>query len=200
LTGAGKGFCSGADLSNGLLIENKDKLEGWLKSFANPVIEYLQSMTTVIIAAVNGVAAGAGVSLALACDIAISAASARYVFSFSKIGLAMDMGASWLLNRRLGMMRTAALTMSADFLDAEGALKWGLVNEVIPDKQFMLRVEEFASLIASRPSQTLKVLKSQINYANSATLSEAMDYEAKLQGVLVKTNQAQTLIKDFARR
>lgn len=200
LTGRGRGFCSGVDLSGGLLQENANKLDDWIKKFANPVVEYLRNMTKVVIAAVNGIAAGAGVSLALACDIIISAASARYFLSFAKIGMAMDMGASWTLNRRIGPMRTAALTMSADFLDAEKAQEWGLTYEVVADAELMSQSCKFASRIASQSAPALQALKSQINFADTATLSESLDYEAQIQGILIQTDQAQQLIKEFSER
>lgn len=200
LTGSGRGFCSGVDLTGGLLQENADKLDDWIKQFANPIVEYIRSMSKVVVAAVNGVAVGAGVSLALACDIVISAASARYFLSFAKIGMAMDMGASWILNRRIGPMRTAALTMSADFLDAEKAQEWGLTYEVVADAELMSQSCKFASRIANQSAPALKALKSQINFADTATLSEVLDYEAQIQGMLVKTDQAQQLIKEFSER
>ena len=200
LTGIGRGFCSGVDLSGGLLQENADTLSDWIREFGNPVVECIQSMSKVVIAAVNGVAAGAGVSLALACDIVLSAESARYFLSFAKVGMAMDMGASWILSRKIGSMRTAALTMSAECIDAERALQWGLSYEVVDDAELMLRTCEFASRIASRPLFTLGALKSQINYANTATLSEALDYEAQMQGMLMRTAQTQQLIKEFSER
>lgn len=200
LTGSGRGFCSGVDLTGGVLQENADTLDDWIRQFANPVVEFIRSMSTVVIAAVNGVAVGAGVSLALACDIVMSAASARYFLSFAKVGVAMDMGASWILSRRIGPMRTAALTMSAECFNAERALEWGLCYEVVDDAQLMLRTSEFASRIASRPLLTLGALKSQINYANTATLSETLDYEAQMQGMLMRTDQTQQLIKEFSER
>jgi 2-(1,2-epoxy-1,2-dihydrophenyl)acetyl-CoA isomerase len=200
LTGSGRGFCSGVDLTGGILQENADKLDDWIRQFANPVVECIRSMSTVVIAAVNGVAVGAGVSLALACDIVMSAASARYFLSFAKVGMAMDMGISWILTRRIGPMRTAALTMSAEFLDAEAALQWGLCYEVVDDVELLSRSCEFASRIASQSAPALRALKSQINFADAATLSESLDYEAEIQGMLVQTDQAQQLIKEFSER
>ncbi|MBA6339634.1 enoyl-CoA hydratase/isomerase family protein [Colwellia sp. MB02u-10] len=200
LTGSGRGFCSGVDLTGGILQENADKLDDWIRQFANPVVECIRSMSTVVIAAVNGVAVGAGVSLALACDIVMSAASARYFLSFAKVGMAMDMGISWILTRRIGPMRTAALTMSAEFLDAEEALQWGLCYEVVDDVELMSRSCEFASRIASKSAPALRALKSQINFADAATLSESLGYEAEVQGMLVQTDQAQQLIKEFSER
>jgi 2-(1,2-epoxy-1,2-dihydrophenyl)acetyl-CoA isomerase len=200
LTGSGRGFCSGVDLTGGILQENADKLDDWIRQFANPVVECIRSMSTVVIAAVNGVAVGAGVSLALACDIVMSAASARYFLSFAKVGMAMDMGISWILTRRIGPMRTAALTMSAEFLDAEEALQWGLCYEVVDDVELLSRSCEFASRIASQSAPALRALKSQINFADAATLSESLDYEAEIQGMLVQTDQAQQLIKEFSER
>lgn len=200
LTGSGRGFCSGVDLTGGILQENADKLDDWIRQFANPVVECIRSMSTVVIAAVNGVAVGAGVSLALACDIVMSAASARYFLSFAKVGMAMDMGISWILTRRIGPMRTAALTMSAEFLDAEEALQWGLCYEVVDDVELLSRSCEFASRIASQSAPALRALKSQINFADAATLSESLGYEAEVQGMLVQTDQAQQLIKEFSER
>lgn len=200
LTGSGRGFCSGVDLTGGVLQENADTLDDWIIQFANPVVECIRSMSTVVIAAVNGVAVGAGVSLALACDIVMSAASARYFLSFAKVGVAMDMGASWILSKRIGSMRTAALTMSAECIDAESALQWGLCYEVVDDAELMSRTCEFANRIASRPLLTLGALKSQINYANTATLSETLHYEAQMQGMLMRTEQTQQLVKEFSER
>ncbi|PAJ73571.1 hypothetical protein CJF42_15000 [Pseudoalteromonas sp. NBT06-2] len=198
LTGVGRGFCSGADLTGGLLQENADKLEDWIRQYANPIVTFIQSMSKMVIAAVNGVAAGAGVSLALACDIIFSAESARYFLSFAKIGMAMDMGASWMLNRRIGSMRTAALTMSADFLNAEKSQQWGLTYEVVIDDNLMTRTLEFAGQIACQSIPALKALKAQIKFADTATLSESLEYEAQIQGALVQTDQAQQLIKKFS--
>ncbi len=200
LTGIGRGFCSGVDLIGGLLQENSNTLADWIRQFGNPVVERIRSMSKVVIAAVNGFAVGAGVSLALACDIVISAGSTRYFLSFAKVGVAMDMGASWVLNRRIGSMRTAALTMSAGFLDAEKAQQWGLTYKVVPDVDLMAQTLEFASRVASQSAPALKALKSQINFADKATLSEALDYEAQIQGELVRTEQAQQLIKEFSAR
>jgi 2-(1,2-epoxy-1,2-dihydrophenyl)acetyl-CoA isomerase len=112
----------------------------------------------------------------------------------------MDMGASWILSRRIGPMRTAALTMSADYLDSEKAQAWGLTHEVVDDDELMSRTCKFASQIANRPLLTLGALKSQITYANTATLSETLDYEAQMQGMLMRTEQTQQLIKEFSER
>ena len=198
ITGSGKGFCSGADLTSGLLTENAGDLEGWMKQYANPVIAYMRSMSKPVIAAVNGVAAGAGVSLALASDIIISGEAARYILSFAKVGMAMDMGASWFLSQRIGPMRTAAWTMSTMPLDAQSALQWGLTYEVVPDNELMLRAGEFARKIAEMPEGALAALKAQINYAATASLSDALDYEAQIQGELVVLDQTQLLIKAFS--
>ena len=198
ITGSGKGFCSGADLTGGLLTEKTGDLEGWMKQYANPVISYMRTMSKPVIAAVNGVAAGAGVSLALASDIIISGEAARYILSFAKVGMAMDMGASWFLSQRIGPMRTAAWTMSTMPLDAQSALQWGLTYEVVPDNELMLRAGEFARKIAEMPEGALAALKAQINYAATASLSDTLDYEAKIQGELVVLDQTQLLIKAFS--
>ena len=198
ITGAGIGFCSGADLTGGLLNQNAGDLEGWIKKYANPVIAQMRSMSKPVIAAVNGVAAGAGVSLALASDILISGQAARYVPSFAKVGLAMDMGASWFLSQRIGPMRTAAWAMSAMPLDAQSALQWGLTYEVVPDNELLVRACELAGKIAEMPEEALTAVKEQINYAARASLSDVLVYEAKIQGELVVLDQAQLRIAAFS--
>lgn len=197
LTGAGRGFCSGAMLTDGPLQEKDLDLEAWIKEFANPVIAYIRSMSKPVIAAVNGAAAGAGVSIALACDVVFSASSARYFISFAKVGLAMDMGLSWFFNHRIGPMRTAALSMTAKPLDALTALDWGLSYEVIDDDKLLSRCRDFAGEIATMPSTSLAALKSQISFATTAQLSEVLDYEAKCQGELAQSDEAQERIKAF---
>lgn len=201
ITGAGSGFCSGVDLTSGLLQGQAGELEEWIKQYPNPVIAMICSMTKPVIAAVNGVAAGAGVSLALACDVVISAVAARYILSFVNVGLAMDMGASWFLNQRIGTMRTAAWTMSGRSLDAQSALQWGLIYEVVPDNELMVRSNEFAGEVAGMPVQALAALKSQINYtATGASLSDVLNSEARIQGELVVSDEAQQRIKAFSER
>ncbi|MFT6365289.1 MAG: 2-(1,2-epoxy-1,2-dihydrophenyl)acetyl-CoA isomerase [Candidatus Azotimanducaceae bacterium] len=199
ITGAGSGFCSGVDLTGGLLQEKAEELEGWIKQYPNPVVAYIRSMSKPVIAAVNGVAAGAGVSLALACDVVLCAQTTRFILSFAKVGLAMDMGASWFLNQRIGPMRAAAWSMSAKSLDAASALHWGLSYEVVPDNELMLRSLEFATEVAGMPEQALAALKSQIKYADTASLSEALDYEARIQGELVVTAETQKRVRAFSK-
>ena len=200
ITGAGSGFCSGVDLTGGLLQEKAEDLETWIKRFANPVIAYMRSMSKPVIAAVNGVAAGAGVSLALACDIVLCAQTTRFILSFAKVGLAMDMGASWFLSQRIGPMRTAAWTMSARPLDAKSALQWGLAFEVVPDDELILRSLNFAREVVGMPEQALAELKSQINHADTASLSDVLDYEAQIQGELVLSDETQRRVKAFSAR
>lgn len=200
ITGAGRGFCSGADLTGGLLEDNIHGVEDWINDEANPVIDCIRSMTKPVIAAVNGVAAGAGFSIALACDLVIAANSARFILSFANINMAMDLGASWFLTRKIGPMRTAALAMSAQPLDVPTAQQWGIVYESVEDTELLLRAQKFANLLALMPDKALAAIKSQINCATNATLEESLRYEAKLQGELVQTEETQKLVRQFSAR
>lgn len=198
LTGKGKGFCSGANLSGDLLAGGEEQITTWINDYANAVIRYIRSMSTVVIAAVNGAAAGAGISLAFGCDMVISSTKARYYLSFANVGMAMDMGASWLLTHKIGAMKTAELAMTGDSFNAETAHQWGLSNKTVEHEQLLSESVAFAEQIVKCPSKTLAMLKSQITLAQSADLSTVLEYEAKVQGILANTNETQSLIKQFA--
>lgn len=130
LTGAGRGFCAGADISGDVGNARQVLLDAW-----NPLIKTMRSLQLPIIAAINGVAAGAGVSLTLACDLRVAATSARFELSFAKIGLMPDAGLTWLLPRVVGLGRANELALLAGRLSATDARDWGLVNRLSEDGQ-----------------------------------------------------------------
>jgi 2-(1,2-epoxy-1,2-dihydrophenyl)acetyl-CoA isomerase len=178
LTGAGRAFCAGADISGDVGNARQVLLEAW-----NPLVQTMWSLQVPIIAAINGVAAGAGVSLALACDLRVAAKSARFQLSFAKIGLMPDAGLTWLLPRVVGLGRANELALLGRDLSAAEAREWGLVNqlsddgEVLSDAVAMAR--RFAELSASVPS-----IKQAHHRGLEADFADQLDYEAHTQGWL----------------
>jgi 2-(1,2-epoxy-1,2-dihydrophenyl)acetyl-CoA isomerase len=185
LTGAGRGFCAGADLAaaSELMMNGGFSYEDNLNSTYNPLILTMQSLQKPIIAAVNGVAAGAGMSLALACDIRIVAASASFLQAFVKIGLVPDSGSTWLLPRLIGMTKALELMLTGQKVMAQEALALGLVNQVVADAELGEVVLRMAQLFANAPTKTIGLIKQAVNFASTSTLEEAMKNEAALQAV-----------------
>lgn len=179
LTGAGRGFCAGADIVGGTVGGARQVLiDVW-----NPLVTTMLSTDAPIIAAINGVAAGAGVSLALACDLRIAAQSARLQLSFTKIGLLPDAGATWLLPRIIGLGRANELAMLARDLKADEALQWGLVNRVCEDAGALDAAKTLGHEIAALAGSVTAV-KWAHQRALDSTLAEQLQYEADTQGWL----------------
>lgn len=183
LTGVGRGFCVGQDL--GERDPSSDApvpdLGDTLRTYYNPTIRAITTMQKPVIAAVNGVAAGAGANIALACDIVVATQSARFIQAFSKIGLAPDAGGSWALTRLLGPARAKGLAMTAHPLDAETAAAWGLIWASYPDDEFASAVEELAHQLATGPTVGLALTKQAIDAAAGNDLDTHLDLEAALQ-------------------
>jgi 2-(1,2-epoxy-1,2-dihydrophenyl)acetyl-CoA isomerase len=178
LTGAGRGFCAGADIAGDVGNAREVLLHTW-----NPLVTTMQLLHLPIIAAVNGVAAGAGVSLALACDLRIAAKSARFQLSFAKIGLMPDAGLTWLLPRTVGLGRANELAFLGGNLSASEAKDWGLVNQLSEDAHVVSdtvamarRFEELSVSVAS--------IKRAHHRALETNLADQLDYEAGTQGWL----------------
>jgi 2-(1,2-epoxy-1,2-dihydrophenyl)acetyl-CoA isomerase len=182
LTGAGRAFCAGQDLAE---REQPDAapLDEELRERYNPIIRALRSMGQPVIAAVNGVAAGAGASLAFACDLRIAAADARFVLAFGRIGLVPDSGATWLLPRLVGAARAAELALVGDPVSAEEALRIGLVSRVVAADELMSEAKALAERIAAGAPMALARTKHALDRSWSIDLEEALEGEAKLQGV-----------------
>jgi len=182
LTGAGRAFCAGQDLAE---REEPDAapLEVEVRERYNPIIRALRSMGQPVIAAVNGVAAGAGASLALACDLRIAAEEARFVLAFGRIGLVPDSGATWFLPRLVGPAKAAELALLGDALDAAEALRLGLVSRVVPGDQLMPEARALADRLAEAAPLALALTKTALDRSMSIDLDEALEGEAKLQGI-----------------
>jgi len=182
LTGAGRGFCAGQDLgdrdpSSG----ERPDLGATIETFYNPLVRQIRGLTKPVICAVNGVAAGAGANIALACDIVLAAKSARFIQAFSKIGLVPDSGGTWWLTRLIGEARAKALAMTAQPLAAEQAAEWGLIWRAVEDEKLMAEAEALALSLANGSARALELTKQAIQAASSNTLDEQLELERQLQ-------------------
>jgi len=186
LTGAGRGFCAGQDLNDravapdGVAADLGDSIERYYK----PLVLALRALPVPVIAAVNGVAAGAGANLALACDLVIAARSAVFVQAFAKLGLVPDSGGTWLLPRLVGTARALGLALLGDKLSAERAEEWGLIWRCVEDAQFPCVVEDLARQLASAPTRGLARTKQAIYESSTRTLAAQLDIERDYQGEL----------------
>ena len=178
LTGAGRGFCAGADLRGG---DAERDFRRVLTAEYHPIVTAIREMPKPVLAAVNGVAAGAGVSLALACDLVYAAEEARFVGAFVKIGLVPDSGLTRTLVRALGRHRATQLIFSGEPLPASEARAAGIVNEVVPLAELAATVRAAAERLASGPTRAIGLAKRSIARAEDASLEESLSYEAALQ-------------------
>ncbi len=183
LTGAGRGFCAGQDLSDRdptLQGESPD-LGMTLETYYNPLVRQLRAMPKPMICAVNGVAAGAGANVALACDIVLAAKSAKFIQAFSKIGLIPDAGGTWWLTRHLGEARAKALALTAHPLPAQDAADWGLIWKAVDDDKLMDEALALAEGFAKGPTRAYGLTKKAIHAAAQNGLDEQLDMERALQ-------------------
>jgi len=178
LTGAGRGFCAGADISGDVGNARQVLLDAW-----NPLVMTMRSLQLPIIAAINGVAAGAGVSLALACDLRVAATSARFELSFAKIGLMPDAGLTWLLPRVVGLGRANELALLGGRLSASEARDWGLVNRLSEDGQEVTDAVAMAGRFAEL-SVSVASIKQAHHRALERDFASQLKYEADTQGWL----------------
>ena len=182
LTGAGRAFCAGQDLAE---RDEPDAapLEVEVRERYNPIIRAIRSMGQPVIAAVNGVAAGAGASIAFACDIRIAAEEARFALAFGRIGLVPDSGATWFLPRLVGPAKAAELALIGDPVDAGEALRLGLVSRVVPSDRLLTEAHGLAERLADGAPLALALTKEALQRAATIDLDEALEGEAKLQGI-----------------
>ena len=183
LTGAGRGFCAGQDLGDRDPRKGGDipDLGVTLERFYNPTLRLIRALEKPVVCAVNGVAAGAGANLALACDIVLAARSARFIQAFAKIGLVPDAGGSWSLPRLLGEARAKALALTAEPLPAETAADWGLIWKAVDDDALMGEATALAQRLAAGPTLGLGLTKRLIQAAATNSLESQLDMERDLQ-------------------
>lgn len=191
ITGAGRGFCAGADLAEFDFTPGPDLVARAdpgpvIEQAFNPTVRRLQRLRMPTIAAVNGVAAGAGASLAMTCDIAIAAPQASFIQAFSKIGLIPDAGGSWFLVERLGLARALALAMTGDKLPATQARDWGLIWDVAEDP--LAAALALAERLAQMPTKALVATRALLREAGTRTLDAQLDAERDMQSALGRTH------------
>jgi 2-(1,2-epoxy-1,2-dihydrophenyl)acetyl-CoA isomerase len=178
LTGAGRGFCAGQDLNDRAVAPGEAvDLGETVEDSWNPLIRTLATLPQPVIARVNGVAAGAGANIALACDLVIAAKSAKFIQSFSALGLIPDSGGSWHLPRLVGQARALGLALTGEPLPAEKAAEWGLIWKAVDDEQLDIEVDAVAAKLASLPPLGLAAIKQIIRTSGSRTLDEELDLQ-----------------------
>ncbi|MDT4938808.1 MAG: 2-(1,2-epoxy,2-dihydrophenyl)acetyl-CoA isomerase [Pseudonocardiales bacterium] len=183
LTGAGRGFCVGQDLREHVgLLEAKDPAPlNTVTEHYNPIVLSLAGMPKPVIAAVNGMAAGAGAGLAFACDFRLASSSAGFLLAFANVGLTLDSGVSWTLPRLIGSARAMALALLAEPVPADAALEMGLVNAVVEPDRVLPAAQELAARLAAGPTSAYAAIKESIAFAASSTLADALAKEGELQ-------------------
>jgi len=186
ITGAGRGFCAGQDLRD--FGERAGTVGDMLRVTYHPNVLAIRALEKPVIAAVNGPCAGAGVSLACACDLRIAAESAAFIPGFVGIGLVPDSGGSFFIVRLLGQARAFEWMTSNRKLSAAEALEWGLVSAVVQDEEFPTRVAEFAARYAAAPTTAIALTKRLFEQAQVGTLEEQLELEAELQTLATATD------------
>ena len=183
LTGAGRGFCAGQDLGDRAVAPGSAAVDlgESIDKHYKPLVLALHGLPMPVIAAVNGVAAGAGANIALACDIVIAAHSASFVQAFSKLGLLPDSGGTWTLPRLVGQARSLGLTLLGEKLPAETAAAWGMIWECVADAEFGSTVDALARQLAAAPTRGLAWTKAAIRGGWQRTLAEQLDVERDAQ-------------------
>jgi 2-(1,2-epoxy-1,2-dihydrophenyl)acetyl-CoA isomerase len=182
ITGAGRGFCAGQDLNDRLAKPGETiVLGGTLEQYYNPLIRRLRAMPFPVVAAVNGIAAGAGANIALACDIVVASKSASFLQAFAKIGLVPDSGGTWFLPRLVGPARARGLALLADPLPAETAESWGLIWKCVPDGELIGAANELCMRFAVGPTYGLSLIKRALDAAETNDLATQLDLERDFQ-------------------
>ena len=182
LTGAGRGFCAGQDLAD-LDLSRPETIADTIEENYNPLVERLKALPIPVVCAVNGVAAGAGANIALACDIVLAARSASFLQAFSRIGLVPDSGGTWALTQRLGEARAKALAMLAEPLAAETAEAWGLIWKAVDDDQLMAEARELTQRLSTQATAALGLIKQAVQAAPTNSFSAQLALEAELQRI-----------------
>lgn len=181
ITGSGKAFCAGQDLKEVTSPELNPGFKKILEEHYNPIISRIRNIEKPIIGAINGVAAGAGANIALACDVVIASENASFIQAFSKIGLVPDSAGTFFLPRLIGFQKASALMMLGDKVSAEDAEKLGMVYKVFSSENFMEEVNSIANTLANMPTKALGLTKRLLNNSMQNNLEEQLNLESKLQ-------------------
>jgi 2-(1,2-epoxy-1,2-dihydrophenyl)acetyl-CoA isomerase len=197
---SGRAFCSGQDLDTvkeRMGDPNAPELGEHLRNLYNPVIRQIRTMEKPVIASVNGVAAGAGCSLAIACDLRVASERASLIEVFINVGLVPDSGSTFVLPRLVGMSRAMEMAFTGRKVDAETALEWGLVNQVVAEDELEAATMKLARKLASMPTRGIGLTKRAMNRAWTSGLDEQLEYEALLQTTAGQTADHHEGVKSF---
>ena len=197
LTGAGRAFCAGQDLKSATAGDQPLDFTAALRRRYNPVIAALRGLEIPVIASVNGVAAGAGWSLALACDLRIASAKAKFVPAFGGIGLVPDSGMTFTLPRLVGWSKALEIAWFGDPISADTALEWGLVNRVVEPEQLATATREWAEKLASGPTRGMGLTNRALNASFCNDLAAQLEYEAQMQGIAGRTRDYTEGVRAF---
>lgn len=196
ITGSGRAFCSGQDLTEFALPETRSVAEALRRTY-NVIVTRIRSMEKPVVAAVNGAAAGAGCSLALACDLRVAAETASFVAAFVRVGLIPDSGATYTLPRIVGLGKALEMAFTGEPIDARTALHLGLVNQVVPGDQLSQAAMALATKLAQGPTRAIGLTKRAMNRGLTTDLEAALEYEARIQEIAVRTNDYQEGVRAF---
>lgn len=197
LTGQGKAFCAGQDLGEVTNPEQNPGFKKILEEHYNPIITRLRNIEKPVIAAVNGVAAGAGANIALACDIVVASEKASFIQAFSKIGLIPDSAGTFFLPRLIGFQRASALAMLGDKVDAVEAERMGMIYTYFSSETFDLEVDKLARQLAQMPTKALGYIKKALNKSMNNSLEEQLALESKYQIAAAQTTDYQEGVSAF---
>ncbi|TQV84568.1 2-(1,2-epoxy-1,2-dihydrophenyl)acetyl-CoA isomerase PaaG [Aliikangiella coralliicola] len=179
LTGAGRGFCAGQDLNDRAVSADQapPDLGMSVEKFYNPLIRRITNLKMPVVCALNGVAAGAGASLVMACDIVVAARSSSFILSFAKVGLVPDSGSSWHFARAIGLPRAKAMAMLGNKVKAEQAEQWGLIYQVVDDDALTEETDELSKYLAKQPTEALANIKTLVHTAFDFSMNEQLERE-----------------------
>jgi len=199
ITGAGKGFCAGQDLAEraAMLEEGEVDLAASLEGNYNPLVRRLVALPVPVIAAVNGVAAGAGAALALLCDVVIAARSSKFQLAFARVALGPDSGTSWLFPRLIGRARALGMALTAETVDAERAESWGMIWRCVEDGELQSETAKLAARLAASSKASLRSIKETFRQAAGMSLDQALDAERDAQGRLGQARDYREAVTAF---
>ena len=202
ITGAGKGFSAGQDLSDRAIAPGAKapNLGESLEQRYNPLVRKLKSLAMPVICAVNGVAAGAGANIALACDIVIASRNASFIQAFCKIGLVPDSGGSWSLPRLVGHARAMALSLLGDKVSADQAAQWGMIYQAVEPEALMKEASRLAARLAAQPTAGLGLIKRAIHASATNSFDEQLDLERDLQTIAGRTADYREGVRAFTEK
>jgi 2-(1,2-epoxy-1,2-dihydrophenyl)acetyl-CoA isomerase len=196
ITGAGKSFCAGQDLSEVVETDGQE-VNKMLREQYNPIVWKIRTMEKPVVGAINGVAAGAGANMALACDVVVATESSYFTQAFSKIGLVPDSGGTFILPRFIGWQRASALMMLADKISADEAEKMGMLYKMFPDENFVEESIKIADKLSHMPTKSLALIKHALNFSVSNTFEQQLKIEDVFQQKAVETDDYKEGVKAF---